>query len=284
LATKFYFPDTADTSGLTPTISAEWEHQNVIRRDAVTTPDASALATTAYNPDGADHIFDYNAHHRQYITGPLAAQTIAAQAVTAQFQCLESHASDNLKLTIKIFSIDSAGSVKDTLLAITRAGTEPTTSLRNTSFSGTTTERTVVRGDRLVFEIGLGGLPTSGSGANVHNGSIRFGCSAAAGDLLVNKTEAGTTYRPWLNFANNMPLDIGITPPAGGLTASVVAGVLGFALLALVGETAFTGYSPTIQIGVPAINITPSVGSFVLTGHEGMNALSVSPPSMVAIT
>jgi hypothetical protein len=203
MATRFYFPNTGNTSGLTPAISAEWEHQQANRLNLVTTPDASALGTFSYNPDASDHIFDYDSHHGQFISAALAAQTIQAQTVTAQFQCLESHASDNLRLTIKIFSIDSAGAVKDVLLAITRAGTEPTTALRNTSFSATTTARTVVDGDRLVLEIGLGGLPTSGGGTNCHNGSIRYGCSASSGDLPVNETEAGLTFRPWLNFATD---------------------------------------------------------------------------------
>lgn len=201
MATRFYFPET-EAAAVSPTISAEWEHQNVVRRRLIAdTPDGSTLTTTAYNPDGADHIADQDAHHRQYVSDPIAAQNISGN-VKAQFQCIESHASNNLQLTLKIFLCSGDGTtIKETLLAITRKGTEPTTSLRNTSFSSNAISAAdAEEGDRIVVEVGLGGLPTSGGGTNCHNGSIRFGGSASGGDLAENETETGTTFRPWLEF------------------------------------------------------------------------------------
>jgi hypothetical protein len=80
------------------------------------------------------------------------------------------------------------------------------------------------------------------------------------------------------------PVNTPITPLVGGVAISIVASVLGFALLSLVGEMALTGYSPTIQISASATNITPSAGSFVVTGYETTNRLTIAPPSMGAIT
>src|SRR3990167_3605012 len=205
MASRFYFPEVA-AADVSPGVSAEWEHQEtIVRRKLLTAADGSTLTTTAQNPDGADHIADQDVLHRQYISDPLAAQNISG-TVKAQFQCRESHASDNLKLTIKVFVVDQAGTtIKETLLAITRQGTEPTTSIRNTSFAAAALAAAdVEENDRLVIEVGLGGLPTSGGGANAPKGSLRFGCNASSGDLLENETEAGTTFRPWLEFSQTI--------------------------------------------------------------------------------
>ena len=166
-------------------------------------PDATALSTSAYSPDAADHIFDYDAVHRQYVSDGLAAQTLTGN-VKAQLQCLEAHASNNLQLAIKVLVISNDGTTAlSTLLAIARGGTEPTTALTNRTYPSVAMgSYACADGDRLCVEIGLGGLPTSGSGTNSHNGSIRWGGSAAGGDLPIDDTDTGTTLRPWIEFAN----------------------------------------------------------------------------------
>jgi hypothetical protein len=80
------------------------------------------------------------------------------------------------------------------------------------------------------------------------------------------------------------PTNTPITPPVGAVIGTGVAGVLGLALLSLVGASTLVGYSPTVQIDTPAINITPSVGSFAVTGYEVRNAIGITPSPMVAIT
>lgn len=214
MATRFFFPET-EAAPVSPTISGDWEHINTQRRKLLTGPDSSTLTTTAYTPDGADHLVNGDAHHRQYVSDPLAAQNIAAQTVKLQFQCLEAHAGNNLFLTWKIFVVSQDGNtIKETLLAIRRDATEVATSLTNRGDSATTTAADVEDNDRIVIEIGLGGTPTGSGGVQGHNGSIRFGCNASSGDLGEDNTQTGTTFRPWLEFANTLtfaPLEIAET-------------------------------------------------------------------------
>lgn len=203
-ATRFYFPLDA-TTPVTPTVSAEWEHSTGLRRQALTTPDSSTLTTVDYSPDAADHLVNGDAMFRQYVSNPLVAQTIQAQTVSGQFQVIENNAANNISITAKVFVVSNDGAtIKETLLAITRDATESATSLTNRTWSGgTTTAATLEEGDRVVFEIGQGGTPTGAGGVQGHNGDIRWGNSAAGGDLAVNDTETGTTFRGWIEFATD---------------------------------------------------------------------------------
>jgi hypothetical protein len=191
-------------------------------------PDVSALSTVAYAPDAADDLTNRDAHHRQYVSGPLAAQTLSGN-VKAQFQCLETFANDNLFLTLKILVCSNDGSTTlATLLAITRDTTnELTTSLINRNFPSTAlSSYACAAGDRLVIEVGLGGSITTGTGGVIgHNGSIRWGCSASSDDLPEDDTQTGTTYRPWLEFSNTFQfLGEGDGDAAGAAADAVVGG------------------------------------------------------------
>jgi len=135
MPTRFYFP-LDETAAVSPTVSAEWEHQNVVRRRLLATPDSSTLTTTAYTPDAADHGVDNDAHHRQYVSDQVAAQNVSG-TFKLQLQGLEAHANNNQFLTVKIFAVSSDGTtIKETLFAITRDATEFTTSLLNRGMTG----------------------------------------------------------------------------------------------------------------------------------------------------
>lgn len=218
MATRFYFPETlaAPVTPPTPSGGAEWEHNNNVTRALLLTPDGSTLTTTAYTPDAADDLTNRDACHRQYVSDPLGLQALSGN-VKAQFQVLEAHANNELRLTFKILVCSYDGSTtRATLLAITRGTNEANTSLRNLTFQSTalSSYTTVNPGDRLVVEIGLGGnVTTAAGGVQGHNGSIRFGCSAAGGDLPENETDTGTTLRGWLEISTNIEFSLppGIT-------------------------------------------------------------------------
>lgn len=211
MATRFYFPSSG-SAAVTPTINAggEWEHVNSARLPCSVTLGSTALANTAYSPDGADHLVNGDAHVMQFVSNEtLQAQTLAAQTVSWQFQCFESNNGNNVGLTVKIFVCSNDGStIKETLLAITRDAAEMLNSLRNMGHSATTSAADVEAGDRIVIEIGCGGTPTASGGVQGHNCTIRFGENASSGDLPVNETETGTTFRPWLEFANNFSFEV----------------------------------------------------------------------------
>ena len=67
--------------------------------------------------------------------------------------------------------------------------------------------RADVPGDRLVFEVGIAGIPQASGGTQGHNGDIRFGDPAIATDLPANETETGLGFRPWLEFPNTVTFE-----------------------------------------------------------------------------
>jgi hypothetical protein len=72
-------------------------------------------------------------------------------------------------------------------------------------------------GDRLVFELGLGGTPTSAGGVQGHNGTLRLGETGLT-DAPANDTSTSTTENPWLEFANTLTFQgVADTFPAGAI-------------------------------------------------------------------
>lgn len=208
MATRFFLPASGGTAAdvVTAAYGASWDHvASARKRKLLTAIDGSALETVASAPDGADHLTDEDNIQIQYLSGPIAAQTISAQTVKIQVQGLEYNNGNNLFLAWEIFVVSNDGATrKETLLALKRDGTEVLSTLINRSDSATTTSATVEDGDRIVLEVGYGGLPVNAGGTQSHNCDIRIGCVASSGDLLENDTEAGSTYRPWLEFANTI--------------------------------------------------------------------------------
>lgn len=216
MATRFYFPESQTTS-LTPDISAiTWSgHINTLRRALLTAPDGSALTTTAFTPDAADHLTDVNTCHRQYVSDRLAAQTISGN-VKAQFQMSEANNGNNQFITINIFICSNESLPKESVLSVTRdTTTELTTTLTNRTFSSIGISSVDVEvGDHIVVEIGIGGLPTAAGGVQGHNASVRFGCNASSGDLPENDSETGTTFRPWIEFDDTITFEGFYSGPA----------------------------------------------------------------------
>ena len=217
MATRFYFTD-SEAAAVSPTISStDWTHILAERRRLLTTPDSSTLNLQAYSPDAADDLADGTAHHRQYVGDAMAAQTISG-TVTAQFQGREDHAANNLFLTLKIYIVSNDGTtIKETLLAITR---DTTNELRqdlaeNRDFPSVAIASVDVEaGDRPVVEVGVGGDPGSGGGVQGHNAIMRWGCNASSGDLPVDDTETGTTFRPWIEFSDTITFgEAAVLPP-----------------------------------------------------------------------
>jgi len=216
MATRVYF-HTLRTSAVTvPAAGAEWEHvqaASAFYMGPVIGTDA--LQTLAYTPDAVDDVTDRDALHYQYVSDPLAAQTLAGN-IKGQFQCSETANNDNLFLTFKLMSCARDGSsISNTLLAITRdTTTEFTTSLVNKNFPSTAlTSTAIALGERLILEIGAGGNITTGAGGTIgHNASLRWGNAATSGDLPEDDTEAGTTFRPWVEFSQTILFEAALFP------------------------------------------------------------------------
>lgn len=276
MPTRFFFPET-EAAAVSPTISgADWEHINTLRRKLLATADASALTTTAYTPDAADHLVNGDAHHRQYVSDAIAAQTISGN-VKAQFQCLEANNGNNLFLTLLIYVVSNDGTtVTGTLLAITRDTTnELGTALNNRNFPSTALSSVVANAnDRIVVEVGLGGTPTASGGVQGHNGSLRFGGNASSGDLPEDDTTTATTYRPWLEFDGTISfpgvtyqitlaataLGVATLSRAATFPKTLAATAVGVSGLSLARLTALT--LPAVAVGIATMT---TVTTFVRT-------------------
>ena len=201
MATRLYLPASAASTPITPTPDAAWEDTSILARAMTSTATiADPMATVAFddaNATNRDVLF------RQYISLPLTAgQTITgAQAIKAQARVSETDVANNMFLAVGIRIINGT-TVQKTVLAVTRDGTEATTSLTNRQFTATSaaTDYTTVADDRIVIEVGMGGDPSLSDRS--HDSSIRFG-DAAAADLAEDDTST-TDDNPWIELTDTL--------------------------------------------------------------------------------
>ena len=183
MATRFYLPETAASTPITPTPDAAWEDTSILARAMTSTASiADPMATVSFadaDDTSKDILF------RQWISEPLTAgQTITgAQALKAQARVSQAGTFNNMILTIGIRVIAANGTtVQKVVLAPTRDDVEltsPLATLTNRQFTATSaaTNYTTVAGDRLCIELGVGGDPIT---ANPHDSALRLGDAAAA--------------------------------------------------------------------------------------------------------
>lgn len=219
MASKFYVDSATHPSITIPAPEAGWEHATAASAQngsdgystcqMNTTKQSSSMVTIggATTYDAVDHTgvgADQDALLLRLVSRRLKAMSMSgSETVTGQFITREGTNSDNLVFSVKIYTINAAGTLVTTPLALTRNGTEFSNALTNHTFSFTTAAGpfSISDGDRLVIEIGCGGQPASGTGTNGHNQRLVIGDNSAS-DLPVNET-ATTQDNPWINFATN---------------------------------------------------------------------------------
>jgi hypothetical protein len=203
MATLFYLPSTGAAAVSPPIGAGEWAHINTVRRPLNSVKGSSAIATTAFAPDAADHLVAGRSHFVQFVSDVLPPQTIPAQLVKMQLRCAEDNAGNNLFLNWRVLASSEDGTqLLGTILATKADGTEVGTALTNRSDSATTTVFTALQNFRLVLEIGLGGTPTNTTGVQGHSGSISFGENAA--NDLPEDDASTAALNPWMQFAQNL--------------------------------------------------------------------------------
>ena len=198
MATRFYLP-ASGSAPASPAYDGAWDNTtDAARLPLVTTKTSTAMANAAISFSSTA---DVDILQRQWVSEPLAAQTITAQTVKLQIRGWESNSKDTQYTAICIRVVSNDGStVRGTLVSLTRDGTEFATSLTNRSWSGTCSEVTASANDRLVVELGLGGDPWGNGNASACYISIG---DDSATDLPENDTET-SAYNPWLEFANDI--------------------------------------------------------------------------------
>ena len=282
MATRFYFSSSTSAAVTPPAASgSDWLHINstTALRKLLTADDSSALTNLTYTPDAGDDITDGDAMFRQFVSDALAAQTISGN-FTAQLQGTEANLNNNLFLTFKILVVSNDGStVKATLLAKTRDGS-------GTEFGNITTNRTYTSralssytcsdGDRLVIEVGMGGLPTNTTGTQGHNGMLRFGTSAAGGDLPANNSDTNTNKRGWCEFSGTLTFQTPVVsqPGAAGLSTTMLSPS------ASLGYVAYPGCS---SLNVSRLSPAVSIGYRAYPGLASLLTSGLAPTSLLAI-
>jgi hypothetical protein len=220
MATRFYFSSVTAPNISAPAAEAGWGHSsgtagpNALR--ATTTKDGSAMTTMGHAYDSSDHIVNTDALGFVFISDSLTSQSIANNRIKAQFRCDEANVTgNNLFLTLKMYLISSAGAAGSTLMPLTRtsslefAQTNPTNRTFNVVMTGG--PYSVADGDRIVIEVGAGGLPTSGVGTQGHNFEMSIGSDNAT-DLPEDETTTAAN-NPWLSFGTDtLTFRTGSTP------------------------------------------------------------------------
>lgn len=195
MATKFYLPYSGTAPAITPAVDAAWEVSSGMSRlpTFITKTDTPLTNITWADSDATSQDICL----RQYITEPIAAQTIGVQTVTF---CIRGKAQpeSNGLITLGIRTVSNDGStVRGTNLAVTRDGNElhPSGAMRSRVLTATTSSVAAQANDRLLIEIGIGGDPDAGSD---HDCTLRIGDSAVS-DLAGLDDETGD-LNPYVEF------------------------------------------------------------------------------------
>lgn len=219
MATRFYFPSavTQDITVNPAPSSSDWGSTSGFQRRKLNTSKigeafGNSAAGTLPNTAGTAAA-GANALCRQYVSAPLAAQTISTSA-TLSSQCMvrEANASHNIDAArVSVYVVTGDGSaVRGVLLSAGQYGTTGnewsaggSTASRNCKviLGGTAVQNTisVQDGDCLVFEIGP---YTSVGGTGTPNGTVRVGDNNTA-DLPVNDTQT-TDGAGWFEISSNL--------------------------------------------------------------------------------
>lgn len=158
MSTKFYLPSTAASPDISPTPSTGWANTASMVRLKMSPDKANTTMTTktvTLININVDHLY------HQYIYGPLAPVTVAANVVwTLWVRGLESNGNANAFPSVGIWISDSSGSLRGTIVA---GGTQGQGAEYGLSLAGrdhrpaslTNSSISVQGGDYLVLEVGV---------------------------------------------------------------------------------------------------------------------------------
>lgn len=205
MATRFYLPSTG-AAAISPAFDASWEYTDdadVVRRAAVKTRISSSMASVVVTRSADTSPADVLV--RQYVYGPIGAQTITGTA-KGQIRGDESTTSYDARTQAVLRVVSSDGS---TVRGVLYAGDDGALA---SEFSTTLTNRKIVPrapvtltdvaaqdGDYLVIEVGY---RTHGGGSTSRSGTLSFGDNSAT-DLAENETTT-TANNPWVEFSFNI--------------------------------------------------------------------------------
>lgn len=211
MATRVYLPSSGTTPGISPAVGSGWTAtastgfvriNGVLTRINSTLTDHTSASPSATNP--STYVF------RQYIIGPLAAQTVSG-SLTGIVRGLESATTFNATIAIAVRQVNGAGTHVNDILSVAASdntaaappefGTSAATRRFNDSAESATlslTSRTLSDGDFIVIEIGARKASTSTT-ATV---TLRFGDSNASD--FAHTDGLTTDLNPWVEFSGDL--------------------------------------------------------------------------------
>lgn len=205
MATRFYFPATAsNTSGLTPSFNGSWNYTSEAARcDLVDTRGSSALAVGtqvgAWTATAGQTALD-----RQFISRPLAAQTISG-TFSLMLMTREYATADNVdRIITGLYVVNSSGSVVATLKTLGNSGStlEFVNNATHRTHTGANaaalTSYSCADGDRIVVEIGY----SNSTSATSPEASAKWGEAGTEATLGDNATTADRVG--WIEFSGNL--------------------------------------------------------------------------------
>ncbi len=227
MATRLYFSAAASTSGLTPSFDAGWNYNSeALRRDLLRAKSAGESLTIGTQIGPWTATAGQTALDRQFISAPLAAQTISG-TFAGQVMAREYATTDNVdQLYVAVKVINSSGTVVATLYALGNATTTlefiSNVSHRNKRIADgdALTSYACASGDRLLVEIGY----RNSTAATTPEASAKWGAPSSGTDLPQNETQT-TDGVGWIELSGNLAWLYTATV-SGGVTLSGVASTL----------------------------------------------------------
>lgn len=204
---RMYLPSNAGAAAaVTPSNGAVWEDvtQKVGVKAAQFTPSGSAMTT--YSIDDAD-VDERDILIMTYVTPPLnpfITDNLTSTVLDLTMRGLETSASNNLSIRTTIRAVQNDGTdymtpkyILGSDTTTKNTGEVSATTLTAASWGATVYSSgvSIAEGDRLVFEIGMGGNPAT---TFQHDGSISLGDDSASD--LDNGTTDTDADNPWLQL------------------------------------------------------------------------------------
>jgi hypothetical protein len=279
MATRFYLTS-SETPEITPgSWGSGWTYVNGTSNTYRTyTNRLNSAFTTLTHSNDSTGTATFGARAR-WVSGPLRAQTISG-TLKGQIICAENNGGNNATIAIAVRVINSAGTITQTILAVSASDNTATTppematSLTNRQFQNsaegvsiTLTSTDVSNGDRIVIEVGVREVRNTGSE------TLRVG-DASASDLAENNT-ATTDANPWVEFSGNISFirDTSITGKARIQTQQSTS-ITGKAFIEVASVTSSVTITGKARIEAPqSISITGKAriqvsGDTVITGKS----------------
>ncbi len=292
MPTRIYLPSTSNAPSITPAVGTGWTATATTGFTRLIAADKQKTSTAFFNHASASPsaVSPSTAVMRQYILGPLVAQTVSG-TLTGVIRGLESNANLNSTVAIAVRQVSSTGThVADMLSATVVASDAATTPPEFTTTAATRrfqdaaeavslplTSRTFTAGQYIVIEIGFRKAGTS----TAFTTTLRFGDVAATD--FAHADALTTDLNPWVEFSGVIGIYGDITGSAAGTATNT--GSIGKFIPGATGYAAIIQATPGVigywRLGEPSGTTAVDLSG---QGHDGtyVGGVTLGQPGAIA--